>query len=342
MAFMLNELLEKPNNLSFCSDQKLMLNELLKREREGLDYFFDEFDLEQIDKLLQMILNSQGALFFTGVGKSGLVAKKIAQTMTSTGSRSIYLSPIDALHGDIGIVTNKDIVFLLSKSGETDELLSLLPTLRNKEITTVAVVSNLSSRLAKECDFVINLPCKLELCPFDMAPTMSTTIQMIFGDILSIALMQKRNFSKDQFAENHPAGRIGKRIHLKVKDLMVQNNALPICHPEDKIVDVLVELSNKRCGCLLIIDQEHHLEGIFTDGDLGRSLQTYGKEMFDKKIGDVMTRNPKSIQAQNLAIEAMYMMEKNQKKAITVLPVIQEDKTLVGLIRLHDILQSGL
>jgi arabinose-5-phosphate isomerase len=320
-----------------------MLKELLEKGRESLNDFFDKFDQQQMEMLINMILEkTTGMVFFTGVGKSGLIAKKIAQTMTSTGTKSLYISPLDALHGDIGIVNSQDIFFLLSKSGESDELLNLLPILRSKNVKTVAVVSNMSSRLAKSCDTKFHLPCKHELCPFDMAPTVSTTIQMIFGDILAIGLMKKRNFSQDQFAENHPAGRIGKRIHLKVKDLMVQGASLPLCKPDDKIADVLVELSNKRSGCILVVNDEHCLEGIFTDGDLRRSLQNHGPEVLQKPMNELMTVSPKFIAHDVLAIQAMLIMENDQKKAITVLPVLENSTKVVGLIRLHDILQSGI
>lgn len=319
-----------------------MLNELLKKERESLNDFFEQFDAKQMESLVEIMLKNQGMVFVTGVGKSGLIAKKIAQTMTSTGTKSLYISPLDALHGDIGIVTDKDIFILLSKSGESDELLNLVPILRNKQVKTVAVVSNVSSRLAKACDVIIDLPCKNELCPFDMAPTISTTVQMIFGDVLAIALMRQRNFSKDQFAENHPAGRIGRRINLKVKDLMVQGASLPTCNPNDKLVDVLVELSDKRSGCVLVIDKDKHLEGIFTDGDLRRSLQNYGPQVLEKSMQELMTICAKWIEHDKLAIDAIKIMENDQKKAITALPVLEGGKKVVGMIRLHDILQSGL
>lgn len=319
-----------------------MLNELLKKERESLNDFFDSFEPSQMELLLGLILKNQGIIFFTGVGKSGLIAKKIAQTMTSTGTKSLYISPLDALHGDIGIVTSQDIFILFSKSGESDELLNLLPILRNKQVKTVAVVSNMTSRLAKGADLTIHLPCKAELCPYDMAPTISTTTQMIFGDVLAIALMRQRNFSKDQFAENHPAGRIGRRINLKVKDLMVQGSSLPLCNLNDKLADVLVELSDKKSGCVMVVSQDNYLEGIFTDGDLRRSLQTFGHQVLEKSMHELMTAKPKNIGHEQLAIDAIKIMENDQKKAITALPVLEHGKRVVGLIRLHDILQSGL
>ncbi|HRD55460.1 MAG TPA: KpsF/GutQ family sugar-phosphate isomerase [Parachlamydiaceae bacterium] len=319
-----------------------MISELLKKEREGINHFFDHFDELQMQSIVEMIFANSGILFFTGIGKSGLIAKKIAQTMTSTGTKALYLSPLDALHGDIGIASSQDIFFLLSKSGESDELLNLLPIIRAKQAKSIAVVSNLESRLAKAVDFKIYLPCKEELCPFDMAPTISTTIQMIFGDTLAIALMKKRNFSKDQFVENHPAGRIGKRMSLKVKHLMLQGASLPLCEKNDRLSDILVELSNKKTGCILVLGEGNSLEGIFTDGDLRRSLQHFGSDILDKKMDELMTKTPKWVAAETLAVDAVKIMENDQKKAITVLPVLEGGQKLVGLISLHDILQSGI
>ena len=318
-----------------------MLKELIQKDREYLNQFFEEWDIHPMEELLELLTQSKGTVFFTGVGKSGLIAKKIAMTMTSTGTRALFISPIDALHGDIGIASEEDIFILLSKSGESDELLNLVPTLRNRKIKRVAVTSNDKSRLAKASDLTIILPIEKELCPFDMAPTISTTAQMIFGDVLSIALMQVKQFSQDQFIQNHPAGRIGKRITMKVSDLMVKDEALPLCHPQDKLVEILVELSDKRCGCVLVIDDQKHLKGIFTDGDLRRALQTKGANVLESSMAQLMIPSAKWITSERLALEAMQIMEEDQKKAITVLPVLH-DQTVVGLIKLHDILQSGL
>ena len=319
-----------------------MLKDLIRKEREYLDQFFDQLDVPALDKAIEMLRVCSGVIFFSGVGKSGLIAKKIAMTMTSTGTRALYISPTDALHGDIGIVTDQDVFVLLSKSGESDELLNLIPSLRNKGAKLIAMVSNPRSRLAQAADLTVILHVEKELCPFDMAPTISTTAQMIVGDLLAIALMQLKAFSQDQFVQNHPAGRIGKRITMKVQDLMVQGISLPICKPTDKLVEVLVELSNKRCGCILITDSNQQMQGIFTDGDLRRALQNKGADVLHTPMKDLMTVSAKYIGPHQLAWEAMQIMEADQKKAITVLPVLQDGKKVVGLIKLHDILQSGL
>jgi arabinose-5-phosphate isomerase len=319
-----------------------VLKELFTQKKLYIDYFFDKLNIEKAEELLKILHGCQGTIVFTGVGKSGLIAKKIAMTMTSTGTRAFYLSPTNALHGDLGILTDKDVFIMLSKSGETDELLHLIPYLRNKHVKIVGVVCNGNSRLAKACDFSITLPMEKELCPYDLAPTTSTVIQMIFGDVMTIALMQMHNFSLDQYALNHPAGRIGKRITVKVEDLMLKEKSVPICRPEDKLVESLVELSNKKCGCLLVVNKEMVLEGIFTDGDLRRALQKHGATVLDQPISKLMSLSPRFINPGKLAWEAMQLMEHDQKNAITCMPVIDATRKVLGLIRLHDIVQSGL
>lgn len=319
-----------------------MLKELLENERQYLNYFFDALDQKAANQMLQILHECQGVIFFSGVGKSGFVAKKIAATMTSTGTRALFLSPLNALHGDIGILTNQDIFVILSKSGESDELLQLIPFLRNKGAKLISVVSNPNSRIAKACDFSITLPLEKELCPFDMAPTTSMVIQMIYGDLLAIALMRMKNFGLDQYALNHPSGRIGKRITMKVKDLMLGLSYTPFCNPADKVVDTLVELSDKRCGCVLVIDHQHILQGVFTDGDLRRALLNEGPKALDLPIQQLMNQNPKWIGPGELAWEAMKRMESSHKQEVTFLPVLEQNKQVLGLIKLHDIVQSGL
>jgi arabinose-5-phosphate isomerase len=318
-----------------------VLKELIKKERQYLKYFFDHLDVESAEQILKIIHQCKGVMIFSGVGKSGLVAKKIAVTMISIGSKALYLSPIDSLHGDLGMVRKEDVVILLSKSGETEELMHLIPFVRNKGAQLIAIVSNPGSRLAKACDYSINLPLEHELCPFDMVPTISTSIQMIFGDILAVALMDLNKFSLDQFATNHPSGRIGRRITVKVKDLMITGEGIPLCKVHDKLVDTLVELSNKRCGCLIVIDDHHKLLGIFTDGDLRRSLLDLGSNVLEQTVGSLMTQNPKSIDSEVLAWEAMQKMEADQKHPITVLPVLKGEE-VIGIIKMHDIVQSGI
>jgi arabinose-5-phosphate isomerase len=317
------------------------VDELFFEMQSHLGYFFEHLDLARCRLVIDQLLSCEGTIVVTGVGKSGIVAKKVAMTMNSCGTKALYLSPLDALHGDVGVVTNKDIVLLLSKSGESDELLQLCPALRNKGAKLIAVVSCFNSRLSRASDTEIILPVAKELCPFDIAPTTSTVVQLLFGDLVSIAMMRAKNVSLDQFVANHPAGRIGKRLTFKVKDLMLSGDALPTCLPHDKVVDVLVELSNKKCGCIVIVDEKKQLLGMFTDGDLRRGLQKEGASILSREVCELMTKTPRTTTAETLAYDAMKEMESNQKGPITTLCVVA-DQTLVGLVRLHDILQSGL
>lgn len=319
-----------------------MLKELFEKERKTLNSFFDNLDIKTSDELFEVLKNCKGMVILTGVGKSGLVAEKIALTLTSTGSRAYYLSPANALHGDIGIVNKEDVFIMISKSGESEELLQLVPFLRNKGVKPIAVVNNGNSRLAKACELSVVLPMEKELCPFDLVPTTSAVAQMIFGDVLAIALMKHKNFSLMEYAMNHPAGKIGRQLTLRVKDLMLRGNDVPLASPEAKLVDTLVELSNKRCGCVLIVDDSKVLMGIFTDGDLRRTLQKHGPKALEMKMAEVMTKTPRFVDMNEMASQALVLMEADQKHPITVLAVVDNHKKVVGLIKMHDIVQSGL
>jgi arabinose-5-phosphate isomerase len=318
-----------------------MLSKLFSDQKKYISHFFDGIDLPRAEQMLQLLQGCAGTLFFTGVGKSGLIAEKVATTMTSTGTRAHYMPPVDALHGDLGSFSSKDVLIVLSKSGESDELLSLIPYVRNKGVTTIAWVSRPNSRLERATDHSMLLPLERELCPFDLAPVTSAAVQLLFGDILAVALMQSKRFTLEDYARNHPAGRIGKRIVMRVRDLMLTDHALPLATPSDTLGSKLVELSDKRCGCLLLTDDQNQLQGIFTDGDLRRALQTHGAAALDKKLSDLMTTSFRSINADALAWDAMQKMEEDQKRPITVLPVLDSGRVL-GLIKMHDILQSGL
>ncbi len=320
-----------------------MLKELFAEQRRYLDFFFDRLDIERAEKILQVCLQAKGLLIFTGVGKSGIVAEKIAMTMVSTGTKALHLPPTNFLHGDIGIVSADDVVLLLSKSGETEELLNIIPFLKRRSAATIAVVSVPQSRLASYCDDFISLPVEKELCPFDLAPTTSTEVQLLFGDALAVALMKAKGFSLDDYAYNHPSGTIGSKIKttLTVGELMMHGDQIPICHPEDKLSDVLAELSNKKCGCLIVVDKQKRLQGIFTDGDLRRALQSQGTGILEQKLEILMTRTAKHTPRETLAWDAVKFMQKDSKKWIFVMPVV-EDQKVVGVIRMHDIIYAGI
>lgn len=312
-----------------------------EEQRKYLNYFFDHLDMQKAEEILQKFLSCTGSLIFTGVGKSGIIAQKLVMTLLSIGTKAFFLPPIDALHGDLGILNEKDLFIVLSKSGETDELVRLIPHVRKKRAQIISFVSNLSSRIAESSDLSICLPLLKELCPFNLAPTTSTTLQLIVGDVLAIAMMKKKNFTLDEFALNHPAGMIGKKITLHVSDIMLKQDKIPFCKPSSRLIDVLCELSEKRCGCLLVVNEEKNLLGIFTDGDLRRSLQNHGTQVLEKPILELMTPSARWTEKNRLAIDAMKQMEEDPKRLITVLPVLENSK-VVGLLRMHDILQAGL
>ena len=318
-----------------------MLKHLFSEQRRLINSFFEKIDIEKTQDILDKILSCKGFIILSGVGKSGIIAKKIAMTFLSTGTKALFLPPMDALHGDIGIINENDICILFSKSGETKELISLLPYIRKKSAFLISVVSSASSQLTKSSDLFISLPIEKELCPFNLAPTVSTSVQLLFGDVLAVALMEKKQFSLEQYAQNHPSGNIGKKLTVQVKDLMIKGEDLPLCFQEDRIISILSELSTKRCGSLLIVDKEKRLKGIFTDGDLRRAIEIYGPSFLHKTVGELMTLKPLVVKKTTLAWEAMKKMEEKPDRLITVLPVTEEEK-VIGLIRMHDMVQVGI
>lgn len=318
-----------------------MLNALFEQQRRYLNHFLDSVDRSQADKILARLLECRGVVIFCGIGKSGHIAEKLATTFLSTGTRSFFLSPANALHGDIGFVSPNDVFICFSKSGASQELLDILPHIQKRGATTIAVVSAPNSKLAKACELSIILPVEREICPYDLAPTTSTAAQLIFGDCLAVALMQAKQFTMADFAANHPGGLLGRKITLKVADLMLKGDEIPLCRPSDPLMDVLHELSVKRCGCLLVADKDLRLEGIFTDGDLRRAIQSKGPDALRMPLSELMNHCPKSISSDALAIEAVKRMEEDPARLITVLPVLENGR-VVGLVRMHDILQKEL
>ncbi len=312
-----------------------MLRDIFTRQRQLINHFFDKVSLADAEKVMATILNCKGMVIFAGVGKSGVIADKLAKTLLSTGTRALSLPPSNAIHGDIGIVSNDDLVILLSKSGRSPEILELARLLKKRGVVTMAWVSDAGSALTHCTDTSIILPVEKEICPFGLAPTTSTAVQLIFGDIIAVALMQAKEFSIDQYALNHPGGAIGKMIAQLVGDVMLKGKDLPLCYEEDKLEDVLVELSNKRCGCLLVLDQQDKFVGIFTDGDLRRFIEKNKGKGFSTKMGELITRKYLYTTPHTLTSQALELME--QERKVMMLPVMEEGK-LVGLIHIHHIL----
>jgi len=318
-----------------------MLKNLFNEYQYNLNFFFNHIDTQVVQHIYDLLLLCKGTLIFTGVGKSGIIAEKLAMTMISTGTKAFYLPPMNALHGDIGIMADRDVLICISKSGETDELLSLVPFARKRGVKSIAWVSRKNSKLLKECDLGVYLPLNKELCPFDLAPTTSTAIQLIFGDVLAVALMKSRNFSLDDYALNHPAGIVGKKISLTVDELMIKGEQLPLCRPTDLLKEALIILTNKQCGCVLISDNKECVQGIFTDGDLRRALQKNAAAMLDKQMKDLMTRSFIYTQRGVRAWDALRLMQKDPHRRVLMMPVFDKN-SLVGLIRMHDIVQAGI
>lgn len=317
-----------------------MLSDLFAAQKKRLSPFFDSLCMPEAEAVFEKLFRCEGALLLTGVGKSGHIARKIAATFVSTGTRARFLCPVDALHGDLGMAEKGDCLLAFSNSGESEEILQILPFLERKGVFRISVVSRPFSRMEALSDLTMHLPLVKELCPYGLTPTISTAAQLLFGDGLAIALLQARGFRPEHFAENHPGGLLGKKMHLRVGDLMRKKGELPLCEEQELLKDTLGRLSSKRMGCLLVVERDR-LVGIFTDGDLQRGLTGIGPSVLEKPMRALMNPSFRWTTPEKKAIEALEQMEEDPKRAITVLPVLEEG-VLVGLIQMHDILQTGL
>ncbi len=293
---------------------------------------------EDFIKAVDTIYESTGRVVLTGMGKSGLIARKIVSTLNSTGTAAIYLHPTDALHGDLGMVRKEDVVILISKSGNTEEISNLIPMLKRLNVKLIAMAGDKESRLASECDIYLDVAVKEEACPHDLAPTASTTATLAMGDALSVALLQKRNFTAQDFALLHPGGSLGKRLSLKIKEIMIKGDSIPKVNEEASIKDVILEITSKRLGTTCIINDKGILKGIITDGDLRRLLERT-LEIKNLRAKDIMTKNPKVMKENYLASFALQQME-NYK--ITSLIIIDNENHPIGIVHLHDLINLGL
>lgn len=293
---------------------------------------------DQFAKAVNVINESKGRVVLTGMGKSGLIARKIVATLNSTGTAAIYLHPTDALHGDLGMVRKEDVVILISKSGNTEEISNLLPMLKRIGVKMIAMCGNENSKLALECDLFLNISVKEEACPHDLAPTASTTATLAMGDALSVALLQKRNFTVEDFAFLHPGGSLGKRLALQISEIMIKGKRIPKVNEETSLKDVIIEITSKRLGTTCVVNVNDTLVGIVTDGDLRRLLERT-LDIKNLKAKDVMTINPKVLKENYLASFALQQME-NYK--ITSLIIINDENKPVGIVHLHDLINLGL
>ena len=291
----------------------------------------------QAVELMGAALDRGGKIVVTGVGKSGKVGQKIAATLSSTGSLAIFLHPTEGLHGDLGVVTSRDVVLALSYTGNSDELVQLLPSIRSRGVSVIGVGGFPHSRVAKLCDTWVDARVEKEACPHNLAPTSSTTLALALGDALAVALMRVRGFQVKAFAENHPGGALGKRLNLRVSDLMHQGAEVPRVSPQASMDEVIEKLTRKKLGAVLVV-QKQILRGIITDGDLRRALQ-HREQFFNLRASDVMTKNPITVDSQLMAEDALRIMEERSSQ-ISVLPVVKSRTKWVGLLRLHDLVST--
>lgn len=293
---------------------------------------------EQFAQAVDVILHCKGRVIVTGAGKSGLVARKIVATMNSTGTPAIFLHPSDAVHGDLGMVRKEDVVICISKSGNTPELQQILPMIRRLGVPVIAMVGSTNSPMARHSDIVLDVGVKEEACPHDLTPTASTTATLVMGDALAIALLEKRGFSVEEFALFHPGGNLGKRLLLKVEEMMVSGDGVPVVKKYVLLKDAILEMTSKRLGATCVVDGNGGLVGIITDGDLRRLLQKT-TDIVNLTAGEVMTAHPKTIRKDLLAAIALQEMEAYN---ITQLVVVDDSHRPIGMIHLHDLVKAGL
>jgi arabinose-5-phosphate isomerase len=314
----------------------------LRLESEAIAQTATRLTQDEIERVVQLLAGCKGKIVILGIGKSGIIAQKIAATMTSTGTGAIHLHPSDALHGGIGIINADDVVMILSNSGETDEIIEMLPYLKRRQVPIIALVGNLNSTLARRADAVIDGSVDQEACPLNLAPTTSTTVALALGDALALTLMQVKGLTPDDFAVNHPAGQLGKRLTLTVADLMHSGPDNPTIDLSAMWVEVVQGISAGGLGAVNVVDDAGRLAGIITDGDLRRAIQRLDQEaLANLKCDEIMTRNPTVANPELLAYDALRLME-DRPSQISVLPVVDGGRVCVGLIRLHDIVRSGL
>ncbi len=310
--------------------------EVLKIEAEGILSLVGRIDAN-FERVVDTIYNSSGRVIVGGIGKSGIVGRKIVATLNSTGTRSVFLHPVEAMHGDLGIVSADDVFLALSNSGETDELNLLVPSIRQIGCTVVAFTGDPRSTLAKSSDIFIDVGVRREACPMGLAPTASTTALLAMGDALAVVLINKRHFNSCDFQRIHPGGVLGHRLSKRVKEIMLAGEHVPLVRSDSSMERALLEIDRPNLGVTFVVDEKERLRGIITDGDI-RRLLIQKRVIHDLRVDEIMTKNPLSIGPDTPVYDALNLMEKRQ---ITVLPVIDEDSAVIGILHLHDILGKG-
>ncbi|MEK6583307.1 MAG: KpsF/GutQ family sugar-phosphate isomerase [Nitrospirota bacterium] len=291
---------------------------------------------------ISLLYNCKGRVVVTGMGKSGLIGKKISATFASTGTPSFFLHPADGIHGDIGMIMQNDVILAISNSGETDELIALLPVFKKMTMQIICMTGKTASTLSNNSDVVLDVSIKEEACPMNLVPTASTTVALAMGDALAVALLEKRGFRKEDFAFFHPGGALGRRLILHVEDIMHTGETVPVVYKGSYLKDVIYEMTSKKLGVTTVLDDNNRLLGIITDGDLRRLLEKEtgsGNDIFKLTAGEIAIKNPRVIQKDALAVSAVQIME---TYSITSLVIVNEDGTVAGILHLHDLLKKGI
>ncbi len=314
--------------------------QVLRMEAAAIEALIPRID-EQFVAAAQLILETKGRLIVTGMGKPGHVGQKITATMLSTGTPSFFLHPAEGIHGDLGMVTEDDIVLAISNSGETSEVINILPSIRRIGAKIIAICGNAQSTLAQNADVVLDASVEQEACPLGLAPTTSTTAELAMGDALAVVLMSARKFTADDFAVFHPGGALGRKLLMKVANVMHGEEENPTVTLEQSVKEALFVITDKGLGATSVVDAEGKLVGLITDGDIRRGLEK-GLDFLTHKVGELMTKKPQTITAEKLAAEALRLMEQHKPKPITVLPVVDKDGHSVGLVHVTDLLRQGI
>ena len=313
-----------------------LAHEVLQTEANGILAMMNRLD-HNFEQAIALIMACPSRVIITGIGKSGIIGQKIAATLNSTGTSSFFLHPVEAMHGDLGIVAADDVILAISNSGETPELTMLLPNFKRRGNQLIAMTGNLTSTLARTADAVLDVGVEREACPLGLAPTASTTATLAMGDALAVVLLNLKQFKESDFLRNHPGGSLGDRLKVKVEEVMLTGDRMPAVSPETPLPEALAEMNRKNIGAVLVVSNEKTILGILTDGDI-RRLVVKSSGIFSCQVGEVMTPSPKTIQADLLAADALSIMQRHE---VTILAVVNHDQQLVGILHLHDLLGKG-
>lgn len=328
------------------SDQRsITAAEVLVSEAEAIAAAARRINPDSIEVVIKLLQNCKSKIVFSGVGKSGIVARKISATFNSVGLMSVFLNPLDALHGDLGLVASGDLVIIVSNSGASSEIQAMIPHLRQRGVKLIGILGKTDSLIAQSCDVILDAGVDREAGRLELVPTSSTAVAMALGDSLAVVWMERAGISPGTFALNHPGGALGLKLTLRVSDLMIRLDRVPPISPESKFIEVIETVTRQAIGAVWVSDADDHrtISGIITDGDLRRALRASTPDKWsDLKAKDFMTKNPITVSDTMLAYDALTLMEKNGKKEISVIPVVDSNNVVLGLLRLHDLVQVGI